>query len=73
MTSIDSAKRSAAMKCCKKLHQMGALTDKLIPPDSNIILQKLDYLFPNWINEDVSDRSYGTYRKLRRHELQVNI
>lgn len=71
MASIDGAKRSAAMKCCIKLHELGALNDKLLFKTNDEITQNLDYLFPNWVNED--NYQSGTYKKKRDHELEVSI
>ncbi|XP_011632113.1 endoribonuclease Dicer isoform X1 [Pogonomyrmex barbatus] len=68
MKNIDSAKRSVAMKTCIKLHEIGALTDKLLPTTDDAIIQNLDYLFPNWIDED--DCLTGTYKKKREHGLK---
>ncbi|KAL6436316.1 hypothetical protein ACFW04_004692 [Cataglyphis niger] len=69
MKNIDSAKRSAAMKTCIKLHKLGALTDKLLPATGNAVLQNLNCLFPNWIDED---KNYlpGTYKRKRGHRLE---
>ncbi|XP_070162593.1 endoribonuclease Dicer isoform X3 [Polyergus mexicanus] len=67
MKSIDSAKRSAAMKTCIKLHKLGALTDKLLPATGNAVLQNLNCLFPNWIDEDYLP---GTYKRKRGHRLE---
>lgn len=71
MKSIDSAKRSAAMKCCIKLHELGALTDKLLPTTDDEFTQNLDYLFPNWINEN--NYLSGAFKKRREHELEASI
>lgn len=72
MRNIDSAKRSAAMKTCIKLHELGALTDKLLPATRNAVLQNLNCLFPNWIDED---KNYlpGTYKRKRGHRLEASI
>lgn len=71
MKSIISAKRSAALKSCIQLHKLGEFTDQLIPASPDMIMQDLNYLFPNWLNEDDSLR--GTYKKKRKHELKVRI
>ncbi|XP_036140493.1 endoribonuclease Dicer isoform X2 [Monomorium pharaonis] len=68
MESIDDAKRSVAMKTCIKLHELGALTDKLLPATDDEIMENLDFLFPNWINED--NYLSGTYKKRREHQLR---
>ncbi|XP_025264753.1 endoribonuclease Dicer isoform X1 [Camponotus floridanus] len=68
MKTRDSAKRSAAMKTCIKLHQLGALTDNLLPATGNAVLQNLNHLFPNWIDED--DYLPGTYKRKRGHKLE---
>ncbi|XP_071570826.1 endoribonuclease Dicer [Temnothorax nylanderi] len=68
MESIDSAKRSAAMKSCIRLHELGALNDKLLPATDDEITQNLDYLFPNWIDED--NYQSGTYKRKREHTLE---
>ncbi|CAL1687755.1 unnamed protein product [Lasius platythorax] len=68
MKSMDSAKRSAAMETCIKLHKLGALTDKLLPATGNALVQNLNYLFPNWIDED--DYLPGTYKRKRGHRLE---
>jgi hypothetical protein len=70
MKSIISAKRSAALKSCIKLHELGELTDNLIPTSTDTIIENLDYLFPHWIDEDDSLR--GTYKKKQGHKLEVN-
>lgn len=72
MSSIASAKRSAAMKMCIELHKIGELTDNLLPRTFQSIVESTDYLFPNWEVEDKSDANIiGTYKKKRHHELQV--
>ncbi|XP_011871131.1 PREDICTED: endoribonuclease Dicer [Vollenhovia emeryi] len=68
MKSIDGAKRSAAMKSCIKLHELGALTDKLLPATDDEMVQNLGYLFPNWVDEDTYQP--GTYKRKREHELK---
>ncbi|XP_072751991.1 endoribonuclease Dicer [Anoplolepis gracilipes] len=68
MKSIDNAKRSAAMKTCINLHKLGALTDKLLPATGSAVLQNLNYLFPNWIDED--NYLPGTYKRKRVHKLE---
>lgn len=73
MPSINSAKRSAAMKMCIELHKIGELTDKLQPITENLLLlENLNYLFPNWIDENDSEKTilFGTYHKKRHHHLQ---
>ncbi|XP_076245317.1 endoribonuclease Dcr-2 [Calliopsis andreniformis] len=69
MISINDAKRSAAMKTCIELHKIGELSDRLVPNTADSITKNMDYLFPNWINEDKSEL-IGTYKKKRRHKLQ---
>lgn len=68
MRSIESAKRSAAIKTCINLHKLGALTDKLLPVTGNALVQNLNHLFPNWIDED--DYLPGTYKRKRGHSLE---
>jgi len=70
MKNIISAKRSAALKSCIKLHELGELTDNLTPVGIDTIIQNLDYLFPHWLDED--DSLHGTYKKKREHKLKVN-
>lgn len=70
MKSVEGAKRSAAMKTCIKLHELGALNDKLLPATNDEITQNLDYLFPNWVDED--NYQTGTYKKKRDHELKAS-
>ncbi|XP_029037837.2 endoribonuclease Dicer [Osmia bicornis bicornis] len=72
MPSINSAKRSAAMKMCIELHKIGGLSNKLIPNIISMPEENIDYLFPTWINEEESeDRALiGTYKKKRHHKLQ---
>ncbi|XP_076220926.1 endoribonuclease Dcr-2 isoform X2 [Nomia melanderi] len=71
MSSINSAKRSVAMKMCIELHKIGELTDSLIPRTFQSVVESTDYLFPNWEVEDKSDAGIiGTYKKKRHHELQ---
>lgn len=71
MPSVCSAKRSAAMKMCIELHKIGELTDKLQPVTPESLQKDLSYLFPNWNDEDDSDKDLGTYKKKRPHQLQV--
>lgn len=71
MKSIEGAKRSVAMKTCIKLHQLGALNDKLLPKTDDEYTQNLDYLFPNWVDED--NYKSDTYKKKRKHELKASI
>lgn len=71
MKSRDGAKRSAAMKTCIKLHELGALNDKLLPATNDETTQNLNLnLFPNWIDED--NYQTGTYKKKRDHELKAS-
>jgi len=70
MKSIEGAKRSAAMKSCIKLHELGALNDKLLPATDDEITKNLDFLFPNWIDED--NYLSGTYKKKREHDLEAS-
>ncbi|KYM88476.1 Endoribonuclease Dicer [Atta colombica] len=58
MKSINGAKRSVAMKTCIQLHKLSALTDKLLPATNDELTKNLDFLFPNWIDEDAF---YGAY------------
>ncbi|KAG5314150.1 DICER Endoribonuclease, partial [Acromyrmex insinuator] len=71
MRSIDGAKRSVAMKTCIQLHKLGALTDKLLPATNDELTKNLDFLFPNWINED--GHLSGTYKRKREHQLEASI
>lgn len=71
MSSIDAAKRSAAFKTCIKLHQIGELSDNLMPC-INVISEDTNYLFPNWIDEDIKSNP-GTNRRRRYHKLMVII
>ncbi|XP_025991526.1 endoribonuclease dcr-1 [Solenopsis invicta] len=68
MKSIEGAKRSAAMKTCIKLHEAGALTDKLLPATDDEVTENSDFLCPNWIDED--NYLSGTYKKKREHKLE---
>ncbi|XP_014473379.1 PREDICTED: endoribonuclease Dicer [Dinoponera quadriceps] len=68
MTNISGAKRSAAMKCCIRLHKLGALKDNLELAVPNAVLEGKDHLFPNWQHED--DSWCGTHNKKRRHKLE---
>ncbi|CAK9800088.1 Endoribonuclease Dicer [Anthophora plagiata] len=72
MPSINIAKRSAAMKMCIQLHKMGELNDKLQPNVMKSITENIDYLFPNWTDEDESEETaiLGTYKKKRQYKLQ---
>ncbi|XP_020280276.1 endoribonuclease Dicer [Pseudomyrmex gracilis] len=71
MSSINGAKRSVAMKACKKLHEIGALTNELRPVCPNTILNLTDSsLFPNWIDEKDYSNVPGTYKKRREHKLE---
>ncbi|XP_018354963.1 PREDICTED: endoribonuclease Dicer [Trachymyrmex septentrionalis] len=71
MKSINGAKRSVAMKTCIQLHKLGALTDKLLPATNEELTKNLDFLFPNWIN----DNGYlcGTYKRKREHQLEYPL
>lgn len=69
MNSLDGAKRSAAMKTCIKLHELKALNNKLLPATNDELTQNLDYLFPNWKNED--NNQSGTYKRKQEHKLKV--
>lgn len=71
MKNINAAKRSVAMKCCIKLHQLGLLMDDLRPLMPSAILEEKGHLFPNWVNEN--DSLCGTYKKKRRHNLEVGL
>ncbi|XP_011693477.1 PREDICTED: endoribonuclease Dicer-like isoform X2 [Wasmannia auropunctata] len=71
MKSIDSAKRSAAMNSCIKLLELGVLTNKLLPATDEELTQNLDFLFPNWIDED-NYRS-ATYKRKREHQLEYPL
>lgn len=73
MPSTKLAKRSAALNCCKELHQIGEITDNLLPVTVELILEDVDYLFPNWIDEEKGKSSQpGTEAKKRQHELIVS-
>ncbi|XP_046751680.1 endoribonuclease Dicer isoform X2 [Diprion similis] len=70
MPNIKLAKRSAALNCCKELHQIGELTDNLLPVTVDLILEDVDYLFPLWIDEEKTALSQpGTEARKRLHEL----
>lgn len=72
MPSICSAKRSAAMKMCIELHKIGELTDKLQPVTAESLQKDLSYLFPNWSDENESEKDLiGTYKRKRHYQLQV--
>ncbi|XP_078032947.1 endoribonuclease Dicer-L-like [Augochlora pura] len=69
--SVSTAKRSAAMKMCIELHKIGELDDKLLPREVDVIPESIDYLFPNWVEEDKSEKEIiGTKKKKRSHELK---
>ncbi|CAK9806078.1 Endoribonuclease Dicer [Anthophora quadrimaculata] len=72
MPSISIAKRSAAMKMCIQLHKIGELNDKLQPNVMKSFTENINYLFPNWIDEDKSEETaiLGTYKKKRQYKLQ---
>lgn len=71
MPSVCSAKRSAAMKMCIELHKIGELTDKLQPITAESLQKDLSYLFPNWSDENESEKDLiGTYKRKRHHQLQ---
>jgi len=71
MKSINGAKRSVAMKTCIQLHKLSALTDKLLPATNDELTKNLDFLFPNWIDED--GHLSGTYKRKREHQLEASI
>ncbi|KAK9308230.1 hypothetical protein QLX08_001702 [Tetragonisca angustula] len=71
MPSVYGAKRSAAMKMCKELHKIGELTDKLQPVTAESLQKDLSYLFPNWSDENESEKDLiGTYKRKRHYQLQ---
>ncbi|XP_043525578.1 endoribonuclease Dicer [Frieseomelitta varia] len=71
MPSVSGAKRSAAMKMCKELHKIGELTDKLQPVTAESLQKDLSYLFPNWNDENESEKDLiGTYKRKRHYQLQ---
>ncbi|XP_033221777.1 endoribonuclease Dicer isoform X2 [Belonocnema kinseyi] len=70
MPSIDDAKRSVAVKTCIKLKEIGELNDHLNPIDPDVIQENVDYLFPNWIEEEKTENcAPGTNSKKRKHDL----
>ncbi|KAG7196546.1 hypothetical protein KM043_018566 [Ampulex compressa] len=71
MRSIALAKRDVALKACKALYMVGELTDSLLPVDKVDSIKNIEYLFPNWIDENIDEtRILGTTKKKRQHELQ---
>ena len=73
MSSVDDAKRSVAVKTCIKLKEIGELNDNLNPIDPDAIKDNVDHLFPNWIDEEKSEKCQpGTNSKKRKHDLIVS-
>ena len=77
MDSIPLAKQSAALNACRRLHEIGELTDDLQPVSIKNVLQNVDFLFPNWENEKIDgapgERLPGTTSKKRVHSIEVSI
>ncbi|XP_044016604.1 endoribonuclease Dicer-like [Aphidius gifuensis] len=71
MPSLKYAKRSAAMKACIELHKIGELNDKLLPRNTDEIIQDITIHLSNWINETNTGKTtmIGTNNNVRPHEL----
>ncbi|XP_023246881.1 endoribonuclease Dicer [Copidosoma floridanum] len=68
MESIDLAKRSAAMKTCIRLYEIGELTENLQPRRPEDAVESVDYLFP-YMRDEFKDKANmpGTKGKKRRY------
>ncbi|XP_031782799.1 endoribonuclease Dicer [Nasonia vitripennis] len=70
MQSVDIAKRSAALKACIKLYEIGELNDHLKPRKPEDIELHTKHLFPYYVaDKDTTDGMPGTNSKKRHHEL----
>ncbi|KAK0080172.1 hypothetical protein PV326_008304 [Microctonus aethiopoides] len=70
MSSIISAKRSAAMEACKKLYSIGELTDNFLPKNAAQIVEDIESLLVNWEEEDeVNKKTVGTTTTKRPHDI----
>ncbi|OAD61482.1 Endoribonuclease Dicer [Eufriesea mexicana] len=72
MSNIRDAKKSVALKACIELYKIGELNDDFEPVTFSFLQKNLNYLFPNWIDEDETEKAFtiGTYKKKRCHQLQ---
>lgn len=73
MKTKELAKKSAAMKTCIKLYEIGELTEDLRPKKIDDILENLECLFPCMRYEEKENGCIpGTTNKKRRHLIEVS-
>ena len=73
MNSISSAKRSAAVKTCIALYNIGELDINLLPRKVEDSIQYAQHLFPYMEDEKRTETEIpGTHTKKRRHEKIVS-
>ncbi|XP_011494459.1 PREDICTED: endoribonuclease Dicer [Ceratosolen solmsi marchali] len=70
-STIATAKKSAALKTCIELYNLGELNDKFLPNKVEDHVQNHKYLFPHKEEEEEEDLPSipGTHSTKRRHEL----
>lgn len=56
MDNISSAKQAVALEVCKRLHQIGELTDRLLPRDTKEIAGDIIDLLPCWRHENQENK-----------------
>lgn len=78
MLNKHSAKRAAAVEVIKRLHQIGELSDRLLPKVAEETECDFEHFFPHWPKkEDTTDSSSknspkdGTKKSIREHEIVV--
>lgn len=70
MSSIQKAKRSVAVKVCKKLHEIGELNDHLLPKNVEDIIDDITKILPHWQEEDDDfKKKVGTVANKRYHDI----
>ncbi|KRT83525.1 helicase [Oryctes borbonicus] len=69
MGSKKQAKRAAALKACKILHQIGELDDNLRPVKRTELVEETEFLFKHW--PAIKEQSAGNKKNLRLHKIHV--
>lgn len=69
MANKKQAKRAAALKACKILHQKGELDNNLRPIKRTDLKEETNYLFSHW--PAVNEKGAGNRKNVRLHKICV--
>ena len=74
MSTLNAAKRSAALKACIELFKLKELNENLLPRKNEDVENETNWLFPHWRKEKIIEGSIpGTHSKKRYHQLVVGL